>query len=649
MKIIYGLILSWLITPQIYSQVKTDSLKIYNLGEIIVTSQQSNIIKSSSVFDIYLDRIESTGGTDLSKAVANNPGVYVSTSSKNESKIYLRGFDQREIAIFIDGVPIYQPYDGLVDLSNIPINAIEKITISKGMPSLLYGTNSMGGTINLLSKTSDRPLEVDVNLEYGFGNKESVGLNGIIDKIFYSLNGTFSKSGGFDLPKTFSSAKNENGGERKNSQFENRGGMLKLGVTDFLNIDLAYTLMLIDNEKGIPTDIYTSKPRYWRFSDWKKSINNLMFKTTVEKDFEIKGNLFFEQFKNILDSYDDANFKTQLKPYAFRSTYDDHSLGINLSSSFNIEQAGLTRLSLSYRKDVHKEEGNFNQGFKEYEADNLSLAAEQDLQIGNNLFIVAGAGINFLKPVYANGGELRSSTSIFNENFGVNYKPNEMISVHANLASKSRFPNLKEFYSETIGRYVSNLYLKPEQSLNAEIGISCIYSKQNNIGLTVFYSDIKNLIQEVSVNDGLKQFQNIGKAVLSGFEFTADYQIENFIINFSYTFLSAKDRSDKAASDILEYRPEQLISLIPSYSFKSGLNLVSEISYTGKEYGVNLDTGAFVPMPDYLLISFKAAQKIFENYTLYLRINNVLDKYYEADYGYPQAGREFLFGINIKW
>ena len=205
MKTIYSLLFVFIITPQIYSQVKTDSLKTYNLGEVIVTSQQSNIIKSSSVFDVRLDGNESLSGTDLSKALADKPGVFVSTSSKNESKIYLRGFDQREISVFIDGVPVYQPYDGLVDLSNLPINAIEKITVSKGMPSLLYGANSMGGTINLVSKTNSRPLAADVNLEYGFGNKESVGLNGAIDKVFYSLNGTFSKSSGFDLPKSFTS------------------------------------------------------------------------------------------------------------------------------------------------------------------------------------------------------------------------------------------------------------------------------------------------------------------------------------------------------------------------------------------------------------------------------------------------------------
>ncbi|MHB8929026.1 MAG: TonB-dependent receptor plug domain-containing protein [Melioribacteraceae bacterium] len=649
MKIIYTFFLIFLIASQIYSQAKTDSLRTYNLGEVIVTSQQSNIIKSSSVLDVHLNAIESVNGTDISKVIGYEPGVFVSTSSKNESKIYLRGFDQREISVFIDGIPIYQPYDGLVDLSNIPINTIEKITITKGMPSLLYGANSMGGTINLISKVNERMFAVDINLESGFAKKGSVGLNGTIDKIFYSLNGTFSKSDGFDLPKTFSAARNENGGERKNSQFENRGGMLKLGVNDLLNFDLVYTLMLIDNEKGIPTDIYTSKPRYWRFNDWKKTVNNLMFGTIVGNDFVIKGNLFYEQFKNVLDSYDDATFTTQTKPYAFRSTYDDHSLGINLTSSVNTRPIGLTRLSFSYRKDVHKEEGNFNQGFKDYEADNFSLAAEQDLQIGSDLCVIAGAGLNLLKPVYANGGALRSSTSIFNGNLGINFSPDEKISIHANLASKSRFPTLKEFYSETAGRYVSNQNLNPEQSVNAEAGISYVYNKQNNIGMTFFYSAIKNLIQEVPVGGGLKQFQNIGKAVFAGLELTADYQLENFKIDFNYTYLSAKNRSDNAATDILEYRPEHLLTLIPSYTFEFGLNLGGEISYTGKEYGVNLDTSAFVPMPDYLRLNFRASQKIFKNYALYLRVNNILDKYYESDYGYPQPGREFIFGIKINW
>jgi iron complex outermembrane receptor protein len=581
--------------------------------------------------------------------MAFEPGVFVSTSSKNEAKIYLRGFDQRDISVFIDGVPVYQPYDGLVDLSNLPVNAIQKITVSKGMPSLLYGANSMGGTINLISKTESRPFSVDANLEHGFADKASAGFNGSSDKLFYSLNGTFSKSNGFELPRNFPATRNENGGSRDNSRFENRGAMAKLGIRDIFNFDLAYTLMLVDNEKGIPADAYTARPRYWRFAEWKKTINNLMFGTASGSDFTIKGNLFLENFKNILDSFDDASFTTQKKPYAFRSTYDDHTLGLNLTSSFSIQSTGLTSVSFSYKKDVHKEEGNFNEGFKKYEADNFSLAAEQDLKIGGGIFMIAGGGFNFLNPVSSNGNALRSSASVFNANFGISYSPEDRVALHANLAAKSRFPTLKEFYSETQGRNVSNPDLVPEQSVNTEAGVSFRYYRENIFMLNFFYSGVKSMIQEVSLPGGLRQYQNIGKVVMAGLEFSTDYQYENFKIDLNYTYLYAKNRTENSATDKLEYRPEHSASLTAQYLFEFGLSLNAEIFYIGKEYGINLDNGAIVSMPDYQLLNFRAAQKIFGNYQFYIRVNNIFDKRYESEYGYPQPGREFLFGLKFNW
>ena len=649
MKFLYSLSLSFFVFFTISSaQDNRDSLKTYNLGEVIVTSQRSNIIKSSSVFDVPLDKIESLNGTDISKVLITEAGTYISTNSKNETKIYMRGFDQRDISIFIDGVPVYQPYDGMVDLSNLPVNTIEKITVSKGMPSLLYGANAMGGTINLISKKSNSPFAADIDLEAGTANKGALGFNGAIKNFNYSLNGTWSQSDGFKLPKSFPGTKNENGGVRENSQYTNRGGMLKLGLDDFYNFNLAYTLMLVDNEKGIPVDIYTARPRYWRFSEWKKTVNNLMFASNLSDIFAVRGNLFYESFFNVLDSYDDATFTTQKKPFAFRSTYDDHTAGANLTASADLSHAGLTRLSFSYKKDVHKEEGNFNEGFKKYEADNFSLSAEQDLRLAENIFMIAGAGFNFLNPVYSNGNPLRSSNSIFNGNLGINFNPDEIISLHANLAMKSRFPTLKEFYSETKGKYVSNPDLEPEQSLNMETGAAIKYFNQNNLGLTIFYSSVKNLIQEAPVAGGLKQFQNIGKAVLSGIELTADYKSENFKIDFNYTYLYAKNKSDNAFTDALAYRPEQTASLVPEYIFDFGLTAGGELIYIGKKYGTNLDMSTLVSMPDFILLNLRLSQKIFGHYTIYARVNNVFDKYCETEYGFPQAGRELIFGVRIN-
>ena len=639
------LLLFFAITIVIHAQ---DSLKHYNLGEVVVTSEKNNLVKSSSVIDIHKNMINQTDGYDITDAIKYYPGMYITTTSKNESKIYMRGYDQRQVTVFLDGVPIYEPYSGLVDLSNLPKNSFKKITVSKGMPSLAYGANSMGGTINFITK--DRMEEnVSLNIESGAHHSTSAAVNGAIGKLFYQVNAGYSKSNGFQLVETKSNFVNEDGGTRNNSDYENVGGMLKLGVNDFHNIDLAYSLMIVNNEKGVPTDVYTSRPRYWRYTEWNKSINNLMFSSGIGSAFRVKGNVYYETYKNVLDSYDDETFSTQDMKYAFHSTYDDHSFGVNLLGDLDAVDFGITRLSFSWRKDVHKEEGNFNQGFSSYEASLLSSGLEQDVNLTDKLSAVLGAGFDLLTPIYADGNDLRESSSSINAFAGLSYKVNEDLAIHINASKKSRFPTLKEFYSETAGRDVANPDLDIEQSINSELGFNLNISSHSVINGNLFYSSINDLIQLVFLGEGLRQFQNIGKAEMKGAELGLQYISENLNVNFGYTYLSAKNISDDSQSDILEYRPEHVFTLIPSYKFDFGTKLNAEIVFVGNKYGVDSDSREFVKMDNYIVTNVKVSQSLFGNYQLFFRVNNLTDRYYETEYGFPQPGREVFFGVSCEW
>lgn len=625
-----------------------DSLKNYNLGEIVVTSNQNNLVKSSSIVNIDLLSIENRDGTDITNALNGIPGMYITTTSKNESKIYMRGYDQRQVAIFLDGVPIYEPYSGLIDLGNLPKNSFKKITVSKGMPSLAYGANSMGGTINFITK--DRlDKSASINIETGNVYSTSIGVNGSLGKIFYNINGGYSKSDGFQLAESQDDFKNEDGGRRDNSDFENLGGMLKLGIQNFYNFDLAYSLMIVNNEKGVPTDVYTQRPRYWRYTEWNKSINNLMFSSVKSNFLSIKGNIYYETYKNVLDSYDDNSFTTQEMKYAFHSTYDDHSYGVNIFSDLNGFNFGLSRISFSWRKDVHKEEGNFNQGFSRYEASLISSGLEQDLGFTQNLLGALGIGYDLLVPIYANKNDLRDNSSSLNLFAGLSYKINDELNVHINASKKNRFPTLKEFYSETIGRDVANPDLDIEKSINSEIGLDLKLGKNTLLNANIFYSSIDDLIQSVSLADGLRQFQNIGEAELIGSEIGLLLDYSNFNVNLSYTYLSAKNISEDAVSEHLEYRPEHVISFLPNYQFNFGTNLQAELFFIGNKYGIDADIREFIKMDNYLLANLKISHAIFENYIIYVRANNITNVYYESEYGFPQPGRELYFGFKLAW
>jgi len=134
----------------------TDTLRVYSLGEIVVTARRTPATLISALKEVDSRRMAKEGVLNIAQAVELTPGAYVSIGSRNEMMVQLRGIEQRQISVMLDGVPIYVPYDGLVDLGQIPISAVNKITVTEGNASVLYGPNSLGGSINILTSTPVR-------------------------------------------------------------------------------------------------------------------------------------------------------------------------------------------------------------------------------------------------------------------------------------------------------------------------------------------------------------------------------------------------------------------------------------------------------------------------------------------------------------
>ncbi|WP_426771063.1 TonB-dependent receptor plug domain-containing protein, partial [Pseudomonas aeruginosa] len=87
---------------------------------------------------------------NVAQALSVVPGVVLQKSgSRNEEQVKVRGFDSRQVPVYFDGVPIYVPYDGNLDLARILTNNLGAVEVSKGYSSLLQGPNQMGGAINI--------------------------------------------------------------------------------------------------------------------------------------------------------------------------------------------------------------------------------------------------------------------------------------------------------------------------------------------------------------------------------------------------------------------------------------------------------------------------------------------------------------------
>jgi iron complex outermembrane recepter protein len=619
-----------------------DSVVRYNMGEIEIKAERD--IKLNTI-EVDQKEIQNWNAFSAFDAVQYNSGFYASVSGKNEAQLSIRGFDQRQISVMIDGAPIYIPYDGSFDLNAIQLAGFSKISISKNTPSILYGPNSMGGSINLVSENPVKQLSARLTYQNGSSQNLSLGVNGTFSNFYWNAAFGFSESDGFKLPGSFSTTANEDGEKRDNSSYNAKSGLIRIGTRLFENLNLSFSFNYIDNERDVPVNIFTTRPRYWKYTEWNKALANIMFNSAISSAVTLKGNIFYEKFDNVLNSFDDDTYTSQTRRYAFQSTYDDRSYGLNLSSYIKTDILPLTKIIFLYKRDEHKEQGNIGFPFKSYEAEIITAGIEEEYSLSDDLKTVIGISYDRMNPVFADDAPLRSSNSFFNGNIGFNYKLNDNLNLYANASRKSRFPTLKEFYSELLGSYEANPDLSSEQSYSYELGAVTDLSGVN-LSAALFFNDVKDLIQIVTLGENVRQYQNINKAALIGFEFDIRYNLAFVNSALNYTLLSAKNAADD--SD-LPNRPAHVLNFLLGSAYNFGLEWNTETSFISKQYSVDSDSGDLKRLPDYFLLNAKIAYRLFTNYSVYFRVNNITDKLYETEYGFPQPGREFFVGISAQW
>src|SRR5690606_18358957 len=156
-----------------------------------------------------------------------------------------------------------------------------------------------------------------------------------------------------------------------------------------------------------------------------------------------------------------------------------------------------------------------------------------------------------------------------------------------------------------------------EQNTGYEIGVN---RSINNFsaGLAVFYNDVKDLIQIVSLGENVRQYQNVNEAQLYGtaVEFKYNFPFVNTALN--YTYLSARNITDDEA---LPNRPEHTFNFLLNKNYESGFEWNTEASFISSQYSFDSDSRELKTLPNYLLLNARVAQKIFSNYTLYVRVN----------------------------
>jgi iron complex outermembrane receptor protein len=231
---------------------------------------------SPGVTTVDASEMRTLDAKTVNEALAAAPGVTLyRTGPRNEGAVYIRGFDLRQIPLFIDGIPVYVPYDGYVDLDRFVTDDLSEVRVTKGMTSVLIGPNALGGAINLVTKRPTQLFEGLFNVTYGSGNERAFDANvGTMHPVWYFHGtGSWLESDNFPLAGSFVPTGTENGGARDNSARRDGKASAKFAWTPSGKGEYALSYVLQRGRKDDP--VYTGsdalvKPRYWQWPDWDK-------------------------------------------------------------------------------------------------------------------------------------------------------------------------------------------------------------------------------------------------------------------------------------------------------------------------------------------------------------------------------------------
>ncbi len=625
---------------------------VFTLGEVVVEGEADTISKVTTVDTVKKETMELNTATNVADAIKSVPGVVLTTGAKNEKTFSIRGFTQRYVPVFYDGIPIYTPFDGYVDMGKLPTGNISQIDISKGISSVLYGPNALGGVVNIVSRKPEKKLEADFDVGWSEGSRwdTNVNLGSRMGKFYFMGSYGYTDQDAFLLSDHHRRAINQQGNHRRdNSYIENQNsGSCKIGFTPADGHEYAVGWAHVKSDWGLPPQENTVAPWWRKFTEWKKDTYYFIGDTKITDNLQLKTRVYRDEYYNVLDAYDNNLYATQDAPNSFHSTYDDYSNGGSLVLRTTYIPRNTVSASFNYKQDVHREQDDYYYDWERYETKTYSYGLEDDIKITDRLSFVAGAGYDKNVQTYANGYPINGKRKdSFNPQAGFNYALTDNTVLHLSVGKKSRFPSLKELYSSLIGTNVPNPDLKAERTVNYEAGIDQALPGDTNLKFALFYSDVKNLIvnREITLLT-VKQFQNIGEAKFKGFEFSlkSGWLLNN---NFElhYTWLHDEDRSANRTSNHLEYIPKHNLYMSDLYTINKYLSVFSSLTLnSSKHYQGTLDDEnmQWGTIGGFCTVDMKVIGKITKYFTLEAGARNLFDEDYQYTNGFPSPGRTFF-------
>jgi len=572
---------------------------------VFVTANRFEELLSDVPFTVTIideKEISNGGFRSLEEILRTVSGIEIAqTGSKGHlSSAFLRGSNTNHTLILLDGIPINEPSSYSFDLSKIPIHSVERIEILRGPQSAIWGTDAIGGVINIITKKGK-----GVKGEFGYGSDRTIntsfyGSSEISKFIFGSSFNYFSTKGNFE-----------------NDDFKSKDISLRAG-RNFQKGEISIFWRRIYSEVGIPLNM--GAPSLKRREKSYQDIFQIPLK------WRIKSSELSFDFSFLDKKYD---FSDPEDPWGY-SKSSTHSKVGRLSLYGRTPIFKTNTLFWGFEETISKvfDEGPWGININWEKVEERSIFVSNSWKPIKNLILEAG---------------LRAG---WNSQYGRHFSPRiaGSILLPENLRFKLswgkgfRAPIPLEFAGP-----FGNRNLKPERSDGWEAGFDqSLFNGKFLWSISYFENKFSDLI---SFDYSSFKMANLKSAISKGAELTFSlFPLRNLSLETSYTYLKTEDQNREP----LLRRPKNSFFARMNWEPFDKLNIYIFHEIRGARRDIDEITYQYVENPSFDRTNLNLRFKLNNHFSLSLGVLNLLNRKIQEVYGYPSPDRSILFNLEVR-
>ncbi len=585
-----------------------------DMEEIVVTATRMPQALSKSIADTTVlndQDIKNSGAPDVATLLRSVPGIEIVQNGGlgSSSSIFMRGTNSNQVLVLLDGVRIDSATTGSTAIEHIMLDNIERIEIVRGNVSSLYGSESIGGVIQLFTKQGHGAPAM--NASVGVGNqgtqRMSAGLSGAVNDTSFSVNAARVKTDGVSAmnPLILTGANpNKNGYD--NTTFDAR-------IKQAINADHALTASVYSTRGNISydnnynlavTDVNNIVDNIEKYSLASDDQISAMWHSQVRLAQGVDNSMAY------LNGAQSSRFQTRNNQLAWQNNLKIAE-GQNLS--FSVENLNQTVTSTTIYPQTTRNVNSVLGGYVgEYGAQQVQLNMRQDRYSD---FGTANTGLLGYGLFFSDGWRATAS-----------------------LSNAFRAPTFNELYYPGY----ANPALMPERSVNREAGLH--YAANGHRVDAVYF---ENHVNHLIINNALTYIPyNISQAKINGQEisYTGDFGSTHW--KAAATFQNPRDANTGL---VLVRRAKEFGNFGVSHDFNA-LNLGAEVRYSSARQDTNFNTYPYtnVTLPGYQLLNLTTRYQIDKHMNVMGSVGNVFNRSYFEVYGYNTPGRTLFVGLNYQ-